>query len=316
MDFDFTTKAGFQKAIITIVGILATVLISTFGWSPDKANVLVTLLTQFAPIIATVLYYVVNQIAASGKAAATATNNAIKADLVKTLAVSQPAVALAMVTGDIEPAPIPTAPRVEVAPVSFVKDKIEVMKKIIWTDQGLEDTLLNLVGDRIKEQTARFKQQNPAIGDDEAVGLVIKQYVGIVLDEKQCNAANAVIGLPAVIASYADYNIEKAWVASWKTGNFNNALYQVEWKRRNLLKAISLRIVEEAGSRVKNQSLPIEERKSALLEFGIDQYHVDKSDFAIAGVAVWNQPLDANGNLVHGGTLVAFDQYGLVGLQV
>ena len=97
MDMDFTTKAGIQKLIVTIAGILGTTLITTFGWSPDKTNVIVTLLTQFAPIIATVLFYVVNQIAAQGKATTAQKVLETKVAMIETLAESAPDVAMAIV---------------------------------------------------------------------------------------------------------------------------------------------------------------------------------------------------------------------------
>jgi hypothetical protein len=68
MDFDFTSEKGYQKFIITIIGIMGTILVSVFGVSPDKSNAILSTATIFAPMLATGLYYIVNQVAAAGKA--------------------------------------------------------------------------------------------------------------------------------------------------------------------------------------------------------------------------------------------------------
>jgi len=70
MDLDFTSEKGYQKFIIAIIGMAGTVLVAIFGISPDKSNAIISAATIFAPMIATGLYYIVNQVAAAGKAKA------------------------------------------------------------------------------------------------------------------------------------------------------------------------------------------------------------------------------------------------------
>ncbi len=233
------------------------------------------------------------------------------------LAMSAPDVAIAVATGISEPEPGTNEPPAPAEPsVSFVKDKIEVMTKIANTDQGLKDILRSVVGARIQEQIAHLKAVNPQLGDDAAVMQVVKQYVNVVLTEKQCAAANALLGMPAVIASYQDQNIVNSFIAAWEQGHYDSSKYIIEQQRQSAIRAMSLRIVEEAANRVKNVNLPIADRIKALMEFGIDEYHAGKSDFATAGVGVWVQPFDSNENLVHGGHLETFNPYVLAGIGV
>ena len=311
MEIDVKTPAGIQKAIITVVGIIATVLINVLGWSPDKANTLVTIATQLAPIIAVVLYYIVNQVAAIGKAAASQKVLEVKADLVKTLAITAPEVAIAI----IAPSTIVSETEVLVpVTASMVRDRIDVMTKFANTEQGLKDILRNLVGERIKEQIAHLKQVNPQLGDDAAVMEAVKGYVNIVLNEKQCAAANSILGMPSVIASYVDMTIVNSFIAAWEQGHYDSAPYIVNNMRRDVIRSITLRIIEEAAARVKNGNLPMEQRVLALMEFGLDQYHAEKSDLASVGrIGIWEQPYNSKGELVKGGTLVPFNPYRLIG---
>ncbi len=319
MDFDFTTQEGWKKAIITIIGIGATVATSVFGVSPDKTNIFVTILTQFAPLVAVICYYIVNQIAARGKATTTQKALETKSELIQNLAVNSPEIAMAVVkqgNGIVLEEPPVDVPPIAGGSIVTVKDKIEVMTKIANTDKGLKDLARGIVGLRINEQIAHLKQVNLQLGDDEAVKQVVQEYVNVVLTEKQCGAANALLGMPAVIAAHADLNIVNSFIQAWEAGNYNNAAHQINQFRQSTIRAMTLRIVEEVASRVRNANLPLIDRQKALIEFGVGDYHAQKSDFATAGVGVWVQPTDANGNLVHGGHLETFNPYVLAGIEV
>jgi hypothetical protein len=119
MDFDFSSEKGFQKFVVTIIGMAGTILISAFGVSPDKSNAMVSTATIFAPIIATALYYIVNQIAASGKAKAEiARINATAAAITLTgitpavAPAAPPPAAVAVVTSGTPPPPPSPVPGV------------------------------------------------------------------------------------------------------------------------------------------------------------------------------------------------------------
>ena len=70
MDFDLTTKTGWQKFLVSIVGIVSSVGLA-FGMSQAAVDSIVAIVTALIPIIAAIAYYIVNQLAAKGKAAAT-----------------------------------------------------------------------------------------------------------------------------------------------------------------------------------------------------------------------------------------------------
>ncbi len=165
--FDFTTKAGMQKAIITVVGIVGTVLISTFGWSPDKANVFITALTQFAPIIAAVLYYIVNQIAAKGKAKAAQAVLETKTAMFKSIAVSAPEVAMAMIAPlddfsfPVEELPLPV-PKDWNAFKQKVKDKVNDEVR----EQLAEGIIVGLPAMNVSKEEAR--RLVPAMSSDNS----------------------------------------------------------------------------------------------------------------------------------------------------
>ena len=64
---DFSTKAGWQKFLITLIGIIGTVALG-FGFSQAKIESITATATTLVPIIATIGFWIVNQVAAKGKA--------------------------------------------------------------------------------------------------------------------------------------------------------------------------------------------------------------------------------------------------------
>jgi hypothetical protein len=109
MDFDFSTKAGFQKLIVYIVGILSTIAIG-FGISQTKVDSLVQIVTTLTPLISTIAFYIVNQMAATGKA-----KTEIKKMEIATEAAKQ---GVTVTTTPCEPTPDEVKP-VEVKPAPF-----------------------------------------------------------------------------------------------------------------------------------------------------------------------------------------------------
>ncbi len=208
MDFDFSTQEGWKKAIVALAGILGTVLTTTLGWSPDKANVLVTLLVQFSPMIGSIAYFVVNQIAAKGKAAAkqaqaelVAEVELTKAENISNLITASPIeaarVMIAMATG---------VDTVEIKPkIELIKDQISIA-----TEMVAKDPWAFIQGDIL----ARFNYlmnvmlvANPELGTIDAVRALVQPFLDRVPTVEECGTIQSVLGLGAVVKQWSSQHM-------------------------------------------------------------------------------------------------------------
>ena len=126
MDFDFSTKAGIQKFIVTLVGLLVEAL-TTFGVSQGTLDTIQSIVALATPILVLIIYYIVNQMAAKGKASTEVKKAEVVADTIKTLAMTAPDVAMAVATYKVaaEPVPAPVIPN--------IKEKIKTARVMFGT---------------------------------------------------------------------------------------------------------------------------------------------------------------------------------------
>ncbi len=216
--FDFSTKEGIQKFIITIIGIVATVVTSAFGISPDKASIWVSLLTQFAPLIAVVVYYIVNQYAAKGKAAASQVALETKVAMVKSLAVISPEVAIAVVNANTLPTAEP--------PITIPDEPLPVPKN--WD---------------------AFKQQVKDKVDDELRGQLAE---GIIVGVSACNVSREEARNKVPIMS--SLNSARIWTRSEQfalaiEGTMQEAL---DYWIKILLPAAEAAVIDQRGQLLPN----------------------------------------------------------------
>jgi hypothetical protein len=272
MDLDFSTKAGWQKAIITLAGIASTVLMAAFGWSPDKANTFVTVATQYAPIVATIGFWIVNQIAAKGKAATTVKLAELEVD--KVAAANTTTVMTSTTSassGDATMVSVPAFPKASELPetvTSLVKDRVEVAMKIAATDEGMKDVLMGKFSQRTKESIKHFSDLNPTIGGLDAAEKVVEDMYKVRLDAKQCAVIQSMIGLPQAIFAKTDETIMANIIGSWDRDPVGTASNKEMWRKIAIDWAKSSEI-REAADRVKNVMLPMDKRVLALMEFGV-----------------------------------------------
>ena len=195
MEFDFTTKAGIQKFIITILGIVVTAL-AMLGVTQAELDVLVSIVTMLAPILAMVAYYIVNQAAATGKAKANQAILETKTEMIKTLAITAPEVAIAIA------APESVA---VVAPISLVKDRIKLARQTFSTWEGAKAMMLGTFKDRFEAALRRFASiSNSPI---EVVRLAVDEVVGVMLDTKTCEKISQTPGFLGAMSSKVDIQI-------------------------------------------------------------------------------------------------------------
>ena len=113
---------GYRKFIVAIIGLIAQVAVSYFGWTPEKADTITQSLTALAPLIATVLYYVANLAStiAHSTATAPARSNGVQALQPDTTTPADTAQPLGSAQDYVQPAPS----KVPVPEVPFDKDKL------------------------------------------------------------------------------------------------------------------------------------------------------------------------------------------------
>lgn len=280
MDIDLTTKTGIQKFIVAIVGIASTVLMSLLGWSPDKTNALVTAITPWIPIIASVLFFIVNQIAAMGKA-----KTQIKlAEIAAGIAAVSPTVTTTTVTSP--PIEVITEPTQTESPIILVKDTINLAKKVISTDSGLWDFLLGAVSRRIDEQIAHLLMVNPNMKTIDAAKEVVEKYLNTKLTEKDCEVINSILGLPAALSAYKDMSIMEDFKKAWDLGRLPR--YVLENFRIGANTLIIMQTIGDAAAIVKNDNIPVSDRIRGLLAFGLSEKDANKVQFSGGKVIIWN----------------------------
>jgi hypothetical protein len=204
MDFDFTTKAGIQKFIVTLVGLVIEGL-ATFGVAQAKLDAISSVATIAAPIVAVVLYYIINQIAAKGKAITSQKVLETKVAMVEKLAVSAPDVAIAIAQTNPNPtvtAVIPTPANATVDPVPQVKDRIKDARKIYGTWEGAKLMLLSTFKDRFEAALKRFASVSGTT--IEAARLAVFEVAGVMLDDKACERISLQPGFLGALGANLD----------------------------------------------------------------------------------------------------------------
>ncbi len=195
MDLDFSTKAGIQKFIVTLVGLIVEAL-ATFGVAQGTLDTAQSIITLATPILVMVIYFIVNQMAAKGKAAAAQNVLETKAATLITLAETAPQVAIAMYKVADEP----------IAPtVSLVKDRIKAARATYGTWEGAKGLLLGTFKDRFEAALKRFA----SIGGTtiEVARKAVYEVTGAMLDDKACETIGQTPGFLGAIGANVDIKI-------------------------------------------------------------------------------------------------------------
>jgi hypothetical protein len=198
MDFDFTTKAGIQKFIVTLVGLLVEAL-TTFGVSQGMLDTVQSIAALATPILVLVIYYIVNQMAAKGKAATEVKKAEVVSDTIKTLSVVAPDVALAVATYKVsaDPTPAPFIPN--------IKEKIKNARVMFGTWQGAKSVILQTFKDRFEAALKRYA--SIGMTTIEAARKAVYEITGISMSDEACERIAKEPGLYGAIAANADIKI-------------------------------------------------------------------------------------------------------------
>lgn len=195
MDFDFTTKAGIQKFIVTLAGLLVEAL-TTFGVSQGMLDTIQSIVALATPILVLIIYYIVNQMAAKGKAATEVKKAEVVADTIKNLAITAPNVAMAVATYKVsaEPVVIPN-----------IKEKIKTARVMFGTWQGAKSVMLQTFKDRF--ETALKRYASIGMTTIEAARKAVYDVTGVTMSDEACERIAKEPGLYGAVAANADIKI-------------------------------------------------------------------------------------------------------------
>jgi hypothetical protein len=178
MDFDFTTKAGYQKLFAFVLTMVIEAL-AVFGVSQAKLDVIVSAAAVAIPIISMIAFFIANQMAASGKA---------KQEIKKLeIAVANPQVIAPVISAvSIPTVTIPDAPIVE--------------QEVPFNEQAFMDEVNKTV-------TARYTVANPS---------TIFYNAEQVYRDWQYDNDNQMKQARALLLKLADAAFKSIWGASYK----------------------------------------------------------------------------------------------------
>lgn len=192
--WDFTTKAGIQKFVVTLVGLVVECL-TVFGVAQGTLDTIQSIAAMATPILVVIIYYIVNQMAAKGKAQTEITKIEQKSDLIKTLAQTSPEVAIAAIQEPVKLEPV------KQESVPQIKDKIAAARKTFGTWEGAKAVMLGTFKDRYEAALKRYASMS--LQPIEAVRRAVEEVSGVQLTTKECELiANTPGFVGAVTANY------------------------------------------------------------------------------------------------------------------
>ena len=296
MDFDFTTKAGIQKFLVTIFGLIIEVVAILM---PQDVDTITKLGTMIIPILAVIAYYIVNQVAATGKAKTAQAELVTKTETIKTLAITAPEVAIALASPIILPQ--------IAAPIPQVKDKIKVARQTYGTWEGAKAMLLGTFKDRFESALRRFA----SIGDTpiEVARKAVDEVAGVYIDDKACELISQTPGFLGAVSSKVDIQIigdliaavEKTPALAYvKTALINRAVW---YAVKGVVDDAVVRLQAGEGNA---------ESKLVLQEFGVSAESARKSQWSGRDVEVYT-PMSSNP--ADGFQFKRFNQWALAGID-
>ena len=307
MDFDFSTKAGWQKFFVSLITIAAMVA-TAFGVS--NSDKWVTVGAVVAEFLAGIAFFIVNQNAAKGKAAATQAALETKADLIKTLAITAPEVAkVALFKVDaatVEPVKL----------VAFLKDKIKTARVIYGTWEGAKSFYLGWFRERFDLAIKRLANLNPTMGGVELVKKAVFEITGGELDDKMCQAIGQIPGYLGAVGAQADIKvISDLFSAIDNTKEL--AWMKAGWTKLAVRGAVKA-IIDDATLRLQHGGPNDTVDPQVLAEWGLTQYMINASQFSGNRVdkIMWSTYRDKDGNPYPGTyNLIDFDPWAMAGVD-
>ncbi len=201
MDFDFKTQAGWQKFLAFALTLILE-LAAVFGVSQTSIDLIIKVAAILSPIVAMIGFFIVNQIAAVGKAKANQASQDAKIAMVEKLAITAPEVAIAIASPVSATPPIQPTP-----PISLVKDRIKVARQVYKSWDAAKGFLLGNLKGRFEEAIKRLATNNPNMGKIDAVRQAVLDVIGVKLTDEACAAIGQIPGFHAAVGANADIRI-------------------------------------------------------------------------------------------------------------
>ena len=225
-DFDFKTPAGWQKMLAFVLNILATLAVS-FGMAQAKVDSTVATITVLLPTISMILYFVVNQIAATGKAKTEVIKMEIansvaltNADTIAVIAETKPEVAAQAIIETVPFVPV----RVEIKPKTAIPSTPDEVKA--WQEKVKVDIDNELAASfRLPSAEAARKAHpelsslNPSIVWSKTQIRLMDTLTGNVVSNSEAIYATENILLPAAQNALIDQQgqvLEQGITCNWK----------------------------------------------------------------------------------------------------
>ena len=271
MDFDFSTKAGWQKFFMGLITIGAMVATSLGLTGVDKW---VTIAAVVAEFLAGVAFYISNQNAAKGKAATEIKKQEIQSNLVQNLATTAPEVAVAMITSN---------PTITPVKVRSIRDDITLARKATSTWEGSKAFLLQTFGDRFEYALKRMLMNNPSMKTIDAVRAAVMEIAQVQMTDKECELVSTTPGFLGALSAMIDTGIiSDFFVAIDKTPEL--AYLKKQFMDRAEWYAVKA-AVDSLANRITNglnSDTPegMAAAKLALQEFGFSEWQINKSMFS------------------------------------
>lgn len=272
---DFSTPEGWKKAIITIVGMIVPVL-AAFGLKEDILNTMTTGIIAAADLIALIGYWIVNQIAAKGKAAQVIkvieANSALVTAVAKTGADVAPLVQAMANSGTDEKG------EVKEPEISLVKDRIAKLREYYAIGKNYREYLIGSLDATIRKWQERMTQVNPNYPTIEAVKQVAAEFFNRNLTEKECGTIQSIMGLPPLLHAMGDVSILNSFFGAFD--RMPELAYMETYFREFTIMRVTKDTIEEAASRARKGDVDIKAAKLALREFGYSELEVNKTQWS------------------------------------
>ena len=197
MEWNLTTKEGIKKFVVTLVGLIVEAL-ATFGVAQGTLDTIQSIAALATPILVMVIYFFVNQYAAKGKAETAQKALDAKLNTLKSLAVTAPEVAKAVV----QPV-VPEAPKE--APVVLIRDRIAAARKTFGTWEGAKSVMLGVFKDRYEAALKRYASMS--LQPIEVVRKAVEEVSGVVLTDKECEVIGNTPGFAGAVTTHYDIKI-------------------------------------------------------------------------------------------------------------
>jgi hypothetical protein len=208
--------------------------------------------------------------------------------------------------GTIEANAKATVAAAKAIPESLVKKRIANQRILIGIWEGAKQYLLGTFNARWEAALNRMLMNNPNMQTVDAIRQMVLEVLNVRMDDKVCEAISTTPGLMGAISTHSDIKIISDFLdvidRTKELAYFKKSLTEiaVRYAVKDILDDIALR----------TQSSDITTVKAALLELGLSQWQIDKSEFSGGQIKIYYSATNQLGTF----QLTDFDVYQLAGV--